>query len=180
MGTGEWQSGWQTTALKVVTNVTDQWKAHKPGVDAAFNVNVQLPFVVTHAVVGVDLDFVIQGVDYAKVAEDKSHIFAANLVSLIQDGLWGVPGVTNPPGTKADIQVTLAPGTTPASMFVTARFPYTTATVAQGASDMEKHVLDLLTNVQTKLTASTSGLKYFTSWTTSGIKVTLPGVKVDS
>merc|ERR1712113_952877 len=173
---GEWQSGWQTTALKVVTNVTDQWKAHKPGVDAAFNVNVQLPFVVTHAVLGVD---------YAKVAEDKSHIFAANLVSLIQDGLWGVPGVTAPPatpppGTKADIQVTLAPGTTPASMFVTARFPYTTATVAQGASDMEKHVLDLLTNVQTKLTASTSGLKYFTSWTTSGIKVTLPGVKVDS
>merc|ERR1712176_660792 len=150
------QSSWQTNVLAAVADVKTAWKAENQALATtgatAFTVTVTLPVQITNKPSGVALDFVIQGIDYNAVPEANKPAFAADLIKELQTGVLGTmtttSGMAGAP-VATDLDVTVSPGDTPASLDVTARIPLSTkvltdsamkelvkASVAAGASNL--------------------------------------------
>jgi len=183
------QSSWQTNVLAAVADVKTAWKAENQALATtgatAFTVTVILPVQITNKASGVALDFVIQGIDYNAVPEVHKHTFAADLIKELQTGVWNTFPIARGGVVATDLDVTISPGGTPASLDVTARIPISDkaladqaeqemirASVATGDANLYKIVQKQLANLP--------GLKYFSSWSSTSIKVTAPGVKVVS
>merc|ERR1712050_99479 len=185
------QSSWQTNVLAAVADAKATWKAENPSLRSAapantFTMTVRLPVDIKNEASGIALDFVIQGIDYNAVPEGNKAVFAADLIAQIQTGVYGTMSAAARPALATDLDVTISPGDTPASLDVTAKIPLQPANINTAMVEMVKDSRatagmpgNLYHDVKLRLTpANLPGLKYFASWTPGSVKVTAPGVKV--
>merc|ERR1712060_478004 len=189
---GDLQSDWEATLLKAASAATKALKKKWPdATTASAHVMTGLPQV-KNAIKSADLDLVGHGIDISTIAPEKNSVFLAAFADAVRAGLLDdtAPTVTTDNGVvhgyatsnsadivASDIDVTLSKEVIDA-ISVRAQIP---APADEPKRDKLMAWLgdtdELLKAVESKLEGM-SGVEYFSTWTKTGIHLSVPGTEV--
>merc|ERR1711920_370231 len=182
------QSDWEATLLKAASAATKALKKKWPdATTASAHVMTGLPQV-KNAIKSADLDLVVHGIDISSIAPEKNSVFLAAFANTVRAGLVDDSAATTNPGVvknyatagdivESDIDVTLSKEVIDA-ISVRAQIPAPAdATKRDNLMAWLGNTDELLKAVEAKLEGM-SGMEYFSTWTKTGIHLSVPGTEV--